>query len=253
VLKAQVSCSTSSLHALTVHRMHLVHLVTGVRAAVTAAALTLVLGGCGSGGASPAPASQSSHLASTGLPVAGSTAVEDIPPGREIAEGGGGPISYTFREEWRRARSAAQGWRSGAYLVSAVGSFINEDGVPSSWTFQFIDRASPDAVLVVEIDPWGKVTATREVTGTGASSLVGPHAGRIPYAVIDSDTAVGVAKVQLASRYDLAKTKDPRIALGFSLVDGSGPYWTYTVFHAPTAAYVSVQVDALTGEVTLPD
>jgi hypothetical protein len=228
---------------------------------VIAAALALSVSGCAGGGASPvpshgaspAPASQAAHSSVTGTPVAGQTALDDIPPGRGIAEGGGGPMSYTFREEWRRARAAAQNWRSGAYLVSGVGSFVNDDGVPSSWTFDFVDKVSPDVVLVVEIDPWGKVTATREVTGTGVSSLVGPHAARIPYAVIDSDAAVGVAKVPLASRYDLATTRDPRIALSFSVVDGSGPYWTYTVFHVPTAAYVSAQIDALTGAVTLPD
>jgi hypothetical protein len=72
----------------------------------------------------------------------------------------------------------------------------------------------------------------------------------MPYAIIDSDTAVGLGKTALASRYDLAKTKDPRIGLNFSLVDGSGPFWTYTLFDESTATYVSVQIDALTGEVT---
>ncbi|HEY5276701.1 MAG TPA: hypothetical protein VIK38_09265 [Coriobacteriia bacterium] len=55
------------------------------------------------------------------------------PPGREISEGGGGPVQYTFREEWRRALAQAQKWRSGAYLVKAVGQQVNDEGVPSYW------------------------------------------------------------------------------------------------------------------------
>ena len=225
---------------------------SGVSLGVVAVALALPIGGCAGGASSVAPASQSGQSAVTGTPVPGSTAGDDIPPGRGIAEGGGGPTSYTFREEWRRAREAALSWRSGAYLVSGVGSYVNDDGVPSSWTFQFVDKAGPDAVLVVEIDPWGKVTGTREVTGTGATSLVGSHAGRVPYAVIDSDTAVGKAKAALASRYDLTATQDPRLAIAFSVVDGGGPYWTYTLFHKPSAEYVSAQVDALTGALVPP-
>jgi len=235
------------------------------RIGTLAAALALAVAGCGGAVWSPPPASQSGHSAATGTPVSGTgtpvsgtgtpvsgqTALDDIPPGRGIAEGGGGPMTYTFREEWRRARPAARTWRSGAYLVSAAGSFVNDDGVPSSWTFDFVDRANPDAAFVVEIDPWGHVTQTREVTGSGASSLVGPHDARIPYAVIDSDTAVASGEATLTSRYDLSKTKDPRIGLSFSGVDGSGPYWTLTVFYEPTAAYVSARIDALTGGATL--
>ncbi len=268
---AQVSRSIPSPRSLSRQRSRPRQVIAATRVGLVAAAMALAAAGCASAGTSPVPtsgttslatareatllptASQSGRPDATGTPLSGSTALADIPPGREIAEGGGGPKSYTFREEWRRARSVAQEWRSGAYLVSGVGSFVNDDGVPSSWTFDFVDRVSPDAVLVVEIDPWGKVTATREITGTGASSLVGPNAGRIPYAVIDSDTAVGIAKVPMDSRYDLTKTRDPRIALGFSVLDGSGPYWTYTVFHEPSAAYVSARIDALTGAVTLTD
>lgn len=75
-------------------------------------------------------------------------------------------------------------------------------------------------MFLVEIDPWGNVTQTREVTGDGVSSFVGQYAKPIPYEVIDSDAAV--------------------------------PYWVYTLFDESTADYVSAQIDALTSEVTPP-
>jgi hypothetical protein len=228
--------------------------------------MALAFAGCGSAGASPtaaptaAPATQGSQTAAagtqtaaTGTPVSGQTTLDDIPPGRGIPEGGGGPNSYTFREEWRRARSVAQTWRSGAYLVSGAGSFVNDDGVPNSWSLTFVAEAAADRILLVEIDPWGKVTSTREVTGDQAVFLLGSHAGRIPYGVIDSDTAVAAGKAALGARYDLAKTRDPRIGLRFRDADGSGPYWTYTLFNVSTAAYVSARIDALTGAVTLTE
>jgi len=255
-----VSCPMPSLGRLNTQSPRPFPIAAVFRIGALAAALALAVAGCGGAVWSVPPASQSGHSAATGTPVSGTgtpvsgqTALDDIPPGRGIAEGGGGPMTYTFREEWRRARPAAQTWRSGAYLVSAGGDFVNDDGVPSSWTFRFVDRASPDAVLLVEMDSWGHVTQTREITGSGATSLVGPHAARIPYAIIDSDTAVASGKATLTSRYDLAKTRDPRIDLGFSDVDGSGPYWTYTVFYEPTAVYLSPQIAALTGGATLPD
>ena len=249
----QVLRSTTDLGGLKRQGVRPMRVAAVIRIALVAAAVALAAGGCVSGGASPTLPGQSGRSADAGTPVPGTPDVGDIPPGRGIAEGGGGPMSYTFREEWRRALAAARAWHSGAYLVSGVGAFVNDDGVPSSWTFDFIDSGSPDAVLIVEIDPWGKVTGTREITGQEASSLLGPHAGRIPYAVVDSDTAVRNAKAALSSRYDLTNTRDPRLALGFSVVDGSGPNWTYTVFNKPSAAYVSARLDALSGAATLPD
>ena len=183
--------------------------------------------------------------------MAGTSMTGDIPAGRSIAEGGGGPLSYTFREEWRRALAEARSWRSGAYLISAAGSFVNDDGVPSEWTFAFIDLPVPNEVLVIEIDPWGKITASHKVSGGGMTSFVGQYTNRIPFEVIDSDTAVGLGKTALAARYNLAKTKDPRIGLNFSLTDGSGPYWTYTLFYQSTAEYVTAQIHALTSAVTI--
>ena len=153
-------------------------------------------------------------------------------------------------EWWREARFGLAASVIGPYLIAAVGDFVNDDGVPSSWSLNFIDRAAADAVLVVEIDPWGKVTGTREVTGDEVTSFVSQYTNRIPYSIIDSAHAVGLGKAALASRYDLDKTKDPRIGLNYSSLDGSGPYWVYTIFYESNAEYVSAQVDALTGDVT---
>jgi len=175
-----------------------------------------------------------------------------IPPGRSIAEGGGGPLQYTFREEWRKALVQAQAWRTGAYLISAAGDMVNDDGVPSHWALVFIDRVDADAVLLLEVDPWGAITSTREVTGDGVRSFVDAAAKPIPYAVVDSDTAVGAGKAALAARVDLANTRDPRIGLSFAATDGSGPYWTYTLFDEATGDYVSARLDALNGTVIPP-
>ena len=238
-------------------------------AALASAFAVFVLAGCGSGGAAPtggagdtgggptgtaAPsAAAQPSPAATAEPITGGQTLDgEIPPGREIAEGGGGPTQYTFREEWRRALAEARKWRSGAYLIGAGGDMVNDDGVPSHWSLDFIDRADAAAVLKVEIDPWGTITRTREVTGDGVSSFVGPYTKMIPFGVIDSDEAVAIGTAAMATRYDLARTKDPRIGLGFSSLDGSGPYWTYTLFYESTAEYVSARIDALTGEVTPP-
>jgi hypothetical protein len=219
------------------------------------AALTLV--GCGSAvSTATGPVGQGTPLIGSSAPTTvttGQTLADDIPPGRGIAEGGGGPLSYTFREEWRKARAEAQKWRSGAYLIIATGQYVNDDGEPNSWALKFIDKAAADAVLLVDIDPWGAVTQTREVSGSDVSSFVGPYTKRIPYSIIDSDTAVTLGKASLAAQYPLDKTKEPSLALNFSEVDGSGPYWTYMLFYESTAEYVSAQIDALTGAVTPPN
>ncbi len=215
----------------------------------------LALTGCASGGGTSGsgdgktggePAGQSASA------TVDQTAISEIPPGRSISEGGGGPTQYTFREEWRTALAEARKWRSGAYLISASGDMVNDEGVPNHWSLSFIDKADADAVLLVEVDPWGKITETREVTDDGVGSFVDTFTNRLPYDVIDSDKAVQIGKAALAARYDLAATKDPRIGLNFSVLDGSGPYWSYSLFHQPTAEYVSAQIDARTGEVTPP-
>jgi hypothetical protein len=229
-----------------------------IRRILGLALTTVMLAGCAasvpSGTPPPGSPSPSTGVATSG-PGASATvaqsALADIPPGRSFQEGGGGPLSYTFREEWRRARTAAQAWRSAAFLVEASGQFVNDDGVPSSWTLHFVDRAAADEVLIVEIDPWGKVTSTRKVTGSAATSLVGQPARRIPYEIIDSDTAVALGKPAIAAGHNLDNTRDPSLGLGFGATDGSGPYWYYTLFDKSTAAYVTARIDALAGVVIL--
>lgn len=200
-------------------------------------------GGKGDGATEPTSAASGGESASA----------REIPPGSEFAEGGGGPVSYSFREEWRRALPTAEEWRAGAYLVSAIGQYVNDQGVPSEWRMTFIDRENPDALLWVTIDPWGKVTASEEKTGDAVTSNVSEYDRATPYDVIDSDEAVRIASETLADRYPATSTKDPRIALGHSEIDGSGPYWTYSVFHNPSADYVMVRIDALTGEAELEE
>lgn len=210
------------------------------------------LAGCGDGsgktaGTSGNPEPQPKEDTATGV-ASGASSDDQIPPGREIAEGGGGPVQYTFREEWRRALAVATEWKSGAYLVSAVGDMINDEGIPSSWRLTFTDD-SDSATVLVDIDPWGKVTQKREFTGDDAKSQLGDYPEPISYAVIDSDEAVRIGKEAIGAKYDLSKTKDPRVVLNHSVLDGSGPYWQYSLFYQSTAEYVSARIDALTGKV----
>jgi hypothetical protein len=222
--------------------------------------LALIAAGCGSSFLSPAPGTSSSSGGNAptptvvnALPTAQDSALissaDDIPAGRAIPEGGGGPNSYTFREEWRRARTAAQAWRAGAHLVSATGQYVNDDGEPNSWFMVFIDPGNLDAALTIDIDPWGKVTDSEVVTGEGLISFINQYTKSIPYSIIDSDQAVQIGKADLATRYNLDKTKEPSLSLNFSRTDGSGPYWTYMLFYNSTAEYVSSRINALTGEV----
>ncbi len=230
-------------------------------AAVFVCVLALsVLGGCGSNAEQESSDEQAGTTAEPEVADDTTTdaaqtgaAVSDagqIPPGSEFAEGGGGPLSYSFREEWRRALPEAQKWRSGAYLISAVGEYVNNDGVPSEWRFSFIDSDNPDALLWVTIDPWGNVTNTEEKTGDAVSANVSKFDKPVPYEIIDSDEAVRIATEVLGERYDLADTKEPLIGLGWSVMGGGGPYWNYNLFYSPTAEYISAQINALTGEVT---
>ena len=119
----------------------------------------LALAGCVSGGDAPLGTVGAKDGAAVGKDApgtAGQTPDQEIPPGRAISEGGGGPAQYTFREEWRRALAQAQKWRSGAYLIAAAGEMINDEGVPSRWSLDFIDKADADAVFKVEVDPWAR-------------------------------------------------------------------------------------------------
>jgi hypothetical protein len=216
-------------------------------ALVVALIVVAMASGCtGSGGPPPGTGSPTG---TTSVVETSSSAASQIPPGREIAEGGGGPVSYTFREEWRRALATAEAWRSGAYLVTAVGVQVNDQGIPSSWRLTFADKPTPDAILLVDIDPWGKVTKKQGLTGADATGLVGGEAKPIPYDVIDSDAAVANGQEALAASRGLADTKDPRITLSFDRTDGTGPYWSYILFYEPTAEYVTVRIEALTGKI----
>ena len=226
--------------------------------AVLLLALLLVPAGCGGSVTQTNPSVSGSGAASTSTvtlatpsiaPGSPGVNVGDIPAGRSFAEGGGGPLTYTFREEWRKARTEAQKWRAGACLISATSQFVNDDGVPSYWVLVFIDKTNADAVMRITIDPWGKVTKSEEVTGDGVVSFVNKFTKQIPYAIIDSDAATTAGKAALAARYNLDKTKEPSLSLGFDRVDGSGPYWTYMLFYNSTAEYVSAKINALTGEV----
>jgi hypothetical protein len=211
----------------------------------------VILAGCTgmTKGSAGSQTSTATNTAAGGDAGSGSAVAGQIPLGREIAEGSGGPTQYTFREEWRRALATAQKWRGGAYLITATGDMMNDEGVPSSWRLLFIDKAAADALLMVDMDPWGKVASQRELTGSEVGSFVSAYTKPIPYDVIDSDTVVGAGKGALAARYDLAKTKDPRVGLNYSVIDGSGPYWTYTLFYTPNAEYVTARMDALTSKV----
>lgn len=217
--------------------------------------LSVAIAGCGAGsgagsGAGNGQTSGPQAAGGTGAIAGTSDAASKIPAGREISEGGGGPVQYTFRETWRRSLSTAQEWHEGAYLITVVGDMVNDEGVPSSWRLTFADTVSP-GVLLVDMDSWGKVTERREVTGVEAANLVGKYVVPIPFDVIDSDAAVSAGTKALAARRDLAKTKDPRIALRHSSVDGSGPYWDYTRFDTSAAEYVTARLMARTGEPVL--
>jgi len=159
-------------------------------------------------------------------------------------------MSYTFREEWRRARAEAQKWRSGAYLVSGSGQYVNDDGVPNSWSLRFIDKADADAVLLVDIDPWGKVTQTRQVTGAEWF-----HSSASTRSECHTTSSTAIRRSSLAKRHWRPSTTSPRrrnraSASTSASSTGSGPYWTYTLFYESTAEYVSVHVHAITSAVT---
>ena len=220
--------------------------------------------GCGSSGASgavgsgPAASSPTPEGSAGPTPTAGASGTaapsepgttSEIPPGRALPGDGGGPVQYTFREEWRRALAQASGWRSGAYLINASGQNVNDEGVPSYWVMVFIDKAAADAVLRLEIDPWGKVTRTEEVTGDGIISFVDQYTKRVPYDVIDSDQVVAIGKPALGAKYNLLKTKDPSIILSSNKITGGDLHWTYMLFYNSTAEYVSAIIEPITGAV----
>jgi len=188
----------------------------------------------------------------TGGSATGETASGDaapgatsIPQGRAFAEGGGGPESYTFREEWRRAVETASQWRSGAFLVTASGRNVNTDGVPSSWTMMFVDAIPTDEILFIEIDPWGKVTAKRTVDTAKVFDLLQPGDARIPFGVADSDVAVAKSVAALTAGGG-SRGGNATLTLAFAR-DHTGPYWTYMA-EGPGSKRSVVRVEAMTGQ-----
>lgn len=221
-------------------------------AAIGACAVALALvAGCASpgvgdgskvGGGSGSGAAVESTAPGGGTPVDGPVVIvpESIPDGRTVSDGGN--PEYTFRSLWKKALSTALKWKSDAYLVSAAGSFVNGDGVPSEWMMVFRTRAAGAKDLRLWIDPWGSVTRTEE---TAADDTFGTRA--VMPDIIDSDEAVTSGLSGLAGQGAPAKTKDPRLGLGFK--EGAGPFWYYIVFDTSSGNYVTVTIDALTGSV----
>jgi hypothetical protein len=225
---------------------------SGVVAALALCATLVALAGCGgtgpgngagSAGGTPGTVATGTAGPGTGSPVDGAVVIvaDSIPDGRAISGDGANP-EYTFRSLWKRAVPGALAWRPDAFLVSASGDFVNNDGVPSEWMMVFRTRATGAKDLRVWIDPWGKVTRTQETApdDTYGTRAVMPN-------IIDSDEAVAAALPALAERVAPATTKDPRLGLGFK--DGAGPQWYYTAFATTDAAYVTATIDALTGKV----
>jgi len=219
---------------------------------VAAFALAIMtLAGCGGPDQKPPGQTGGDQLATStpgnpdspaGDAVPGATS---IPPGRSFSEGGGGPKSYTFREEWRRASVVARQWREGAYLVTASGQNVNVDGVPSSWTMMFVDAIPTDEILFVEIDPWGAVTKKRTVKTAEVTDQLQPGDDRIPFGILDSDAAVTNGKDALSTA-NLPVSGNARLTLSY-FRDGSGPFWSYIV-EGPSPSGTIVRVNANTGE-----
>jgi hypothetical protein len=182
---------------------------------------------------------------SDGGPVPNATS---IPVGRSFSEGGGGPLSYTFRGEWKRASEEARRWRPGAFLVTASGRDVNSDGVPSSWTMMFVDAIPTDEILFVTVDPWGKVTKKHAVKTAEMTDQLQPGDDQIPFGIMDSDAAVAKARAALAAS-GVSGEGATQLMLAF-FRDGTGPYWTY-MLERPGSPFTSARIDALTGETTV--
>lgn len=170
---------------------------------------------------------------------------KEIPAGQAFAEGGG-YTAYTFREVWRKALAVARAWRSGAYLVYASGTYVDERGVPTMWQLRFVDAIPTDQILTIDIDPWGTVAAKTPVNTAQVTDLLQPGDAKIPFGIMDSDSAVKLGRSVMSTAHNLDLSNNPALLLSFSR-DHTGPYWTYSV-DGPSGSRVSAQVDALTGE-----
>ena len=216
----------------------------GTVVALATLALAVVLAaGCGGSKASAgsgsanqgSQAEPTSAASGTGAqrPVDGPVVIvpQSIPDGRTIS--GEGNPSYTFRSLWKIALAEALKWKPDAYLVSASGDFVNNDGVPSEWMMVFRTHAPGGKDFRIWIDPWGKITRSEE---TASDSTLGTQA--VMPTLIDSDEAVAAALPALSKTVAPEKTKDPKLGLGFK--DGAGPYWYYIVLETSNGNYVTI-------------
>lgn len=164
---------------------------------------------------------------------------ESIPDGRAIASDGN--PEYTFRSLWKKALVEALEWNEAAVLVSASGSFVNDEGVPSDWMMVFATREG-EADYRIRIDPWGNISSAIE---SPKDESFGAYT--IPTDIIDSDEAVTAGIAAVRKELGAGDVRDPRLGLGFK-PDGAGPYWYYTVLDPGSGDYRTAVIEALTGK-----
>lgn len=230
--------------------------------AALCAACALALGGCTSTSPPVTPGAVTnttappSTAATTAGPSESSTATtqaprgdgvailtpQSIPPGTVVQSKG--PAVYTFREEWRRAIPVAWKWDKAAYLVQAFGSDVRGNGAASEWTMHFRSPASTD-IGTLKIDATGRVTEWRTMPNRAPSTKSTSRA--IQPTAIDSDKAVAAGAKRLAA-YSAGSLSDRQLRLSWA-EKGSGMRWFYTVFHAKSSSFISVEINALSGKV----
>lgn len=174
----------------------------------------------------------------------------DIPDGKDVSVGGA-PPEYTFRTLWKKALTDAQQWEPDAYLVYACGEFLNDRGVPSSWTMLFCSSKAKDRWFCLTIDPWGKISETSKGAGSppgaleyAAGALAAP--GPIPADLLDSDTLAKLARKAAEDRFGIASPWDPTAIV---LWDESRTQavWIYRFRRAKGAAFQELRFEARSG------
>ncbi|HOJ33007.1 MAG TPA: hypothetical protein PK975_05560 [Candidatus Hydrogenedentes bacterium] len=176
--------------------------------------------------------------------------LEDIPDGRDVSVGGA-PPEYTFRSLWKRALVGAQQWEPDAYLVYACGEYLNDQGVPSSWTIVFCSRKAKKAWLCLTIDPWGKISDTSK--GTGSPPGVLEYASEalaaarpVPADLLDSDMLSKRAMKAVEERFGIASPWDPKTIVLWDK-NQSRAVWIYRFRTAKGDAFKELRFDARTG------
>lgn len=217
--------------------------------------------GCNGTGSTSPPPDQASRRgspaakqqASTGNVVNG----VPLPTLGTIAEGkamsaGGAPPEYTFKTLWKKALRAAQKWHGDAYLVRAVGQYINNQGVPSYWFLTFLSPADHLYRLDMEIDPWGNVSKENIWKGGSQAELrqfrVVYGDTPVPANIVDSDWVVEQAVPAASAQFPLNKTKDPAAVINWDK-ETNKSVWSYIFLYRSTAQYCGVDLDAQTGKV----